>query len=101
MAAERTTGPSKQGRIRWLKTCGQQVLLLDLSYCSGDILLNLIRHAGQVIRAQSPRSTLVLADFTGVEWNADLVALVKGLATLDQPHVKRSAWVGSEALSQL
>ena len=95
------TEPTEKGRIRWLETRGQKVLLLDLSYCSGDTLLSLIRNAALVIRAQPPQSTLVLADFTGVEWNADLVALIKKVASLDQPHIKRSAWVGSDALSQL
>jgi hypothetical protein len=101
MAAERTTEPTKQGRIRWLETRGQQVLLLDLSYCSRDAITNLMRGAAQVIRAQPVTSTLVLADFTGIEWDADLVALVKELATLDQPHILRSAWVGSETLPQV
>jgi hypothetical protein len=101
MASEETTEPTKKGRIRWLETHGQKVLLVDLSYCSPESIANAIRNAGQVIRAQPLASTLVLADFTGVSWDPDLVSLIKEVAALDQPHVKRSAWVGSEALSQL
>jgi hypothetical protein len=101
MAAGRITEPPKPNRIRWLETQGQRVLLVDLSYCSGETIGNLIRNAAQVIRAQPLESTLVLGDFTGVRWDSDLVALIKEVASLDQPHIKRSAWVGSEALSQL
>jgi hypothetical protein len=97
--AEGTSGVA--GRIRWLDVEEHRVLLVDLSYCPGSAVVNLIRNAEQVIRAQPPESTLVLVDFTGVAWDADLVALIKEVARLDQPHIIRSAWVGSEALSEL
>ena len=101
MATGETTGPAQQSRIRWLDTEGHRVLLVDLSYYSGVRIANVIRDAGQVIRAQPLASTLVLRDFTGVGLDSDLVVLFKEVAPLDQPHIKRSAWVGTESLSQL
>src|SRR5437868_2088151 len=94
-------GPAKPDRIRWLDVEGERVLLVDLSYCPHFKVEELIRNAGQVIRSQPLGSTLVLADFTQAEVDLRLVALIKEVAALDQPHVKGSAWVGGESLSEL
>jgi hypothetical protein len=88
--------------IQWIDGGGgKQVLLVDLSYSTLERAQALITQAGTIIRSAPPDSVLILADFTGVEFNSDLVALVKQVATVDRPHVKRSAWVGSESLSQV
>jgi len=88
------------GRIRWITHEGQEVLLVDLSYCSPQSIGSLVAQAGETIRSQPLGSVLVLADFTTVQFNPALFEKIKEVGALDRPHVKRSAWVGSQALSK-
>ena len=41
-------------------------------------------------------SLLILADFTGAEFDKTIATRVKEVLTLDRPFVKKSAWVGAE-----
>ncbi len=60
------------GRIRWITHEGQQVLLVDLSYCSPENIESLVAQAVETIRSQPLGSVLVLADFTTVQFNPAL-----------------------------
>ena len=43
-------------------------------------------------------SLLLLADFTGSEFDRIAIERLKETAVFDRPHLKRSAWVGIEKL---
>jgi hypothetical protein len=44
---------------------------------------------------------LLLADFTGAQFERSAVEQLKRDTVLDRPHVKRSAWVGTETLPHI
>jgi hypothetical protein len=88
-------------KIRWLTHRRRQVLFLDCSYSSAAEVEEVVREAQQVITAQERGSVLVMADFTGVEFDREAVMRIKEVATVDRPFVQRSAWVGTESLPEV
>jgi hypothetical protein len=46
-------------------------------------------------------SVLLLADFTGAEFNRIAIDRLKEAAVFDRPHLKRSAWIGLESLPKV
>ncbi|MHB8214605.1 MAG: hypothetical protein ACYDDS_00875 [Candidatus Sulfotelmatobacter sp.] len=46
-------------------------------------------------------SVLLLADFTGAEFDRIAIERLKESAVFDRPHLKRSAWVGVEKLPKV
>jgi hypothetical protein len=44
---------------------------------------------------------LLLADFTGAEFDRIAIDRLKEAAVFDRPHLKRSAWVGLEKLPKV
>ncbi len=58
-------------------------------------MLDLVR--AEVAR-HAPGSLLILADFTGAQFDKTVATRMKEVLVLDRPFVKRSAWVGTESL---
>ena len=50
------------------------------------------------VARHAPGSMLILADFTGAEFDKDVAQKIKKVLVLDRPYVKRSAWIGTESL---
>jgi len=53
------------------------------------------------VTPQPKGSVLLLADFTGAEFDRDSVTALKESTVFDRPHIKRSAWVGTENLPKI
>src|SRR5436853_569007 len=52
--------------------------------------------------ATQPRgSVLLLADFTGSKFDKAAIEALKKATVFDRPHIKRSAWVGTEQLPKV
>jgi hypothetical protein len=85
-------------RIRFIEHKGKQILLIDLSRCSGDDLATIIRLVPSYVTSEPRESVLLLADFTGAEFDRIAIERLKESAVFDRPHLKRSAWVGTESL---
>jgi len=88
-------------RIRFITHHGKQVLLVDVSNCTTEEMVRL----GQLLPARlasEPRgSVLLLADFTGSKFDKTAFESLKQATVYDRPHLKRSAWVGTEALPKV
>ena len=85
-------------RIRFITHNGKQILLVDLSSCSPTEVERLVRSLPDHVTAQPLQSVLLCADFTGASFNDDTLRIMKEVAIFDKPHIKKTAWIGTESL---
>jgi hypothetical protein len=85
-------------RIRFITHQGKPILLVDISHCKAAEVKKISALVPTFVTAQPKGSVLLLADFTGAEFDRDAITLLKKGTVFDRPHLKRSAWVGTESL---
>jgi hypothetical protein len=88
-------------RIRFITHKGQQVLLVDVSNCTIEEMIALGRLLPTHLAAEPKGSVLLLADFSGSKFDKAAIESLKQATVYDRPHIKRSAWVGTEALPKV
>ena len=88
-------------RIRVIVHEGKQILLIDVSHCSAEEVRRLSELVPKFVTQYPKRSLLLLADFTGAEFDRDTFTVMKEGAVFDRPHIKKSAWVGIENLPKI
>jgi hypothetical protein len=87
-----------EDRIQFIEHRGKQVLLVDCSHCSPEELERLSKMVPSYVTAEPLGSVLLLADFTGARFDRSAVTSIKEGAVFDRPHIKKSAWIGTETL---
>ena len=85
-------------RIRFITRNDKQILLFDLSYCPPAEVEQLVRSLPDYVTAQPLESVLMFVDFTGASFNDDALRTMKEAAIFDKPHIKKTAWIGTESL---
>lgn len=90
-----------EDRIRFIEYQGKQILLVDLSHCSAREVEKMSRLVPSYVTSEPRDSVLLLADFTGAEFDRIAIDRLKEGAVFDRPHLKRSAWVGIESLPRV
>jgi hypothetical protein len=90
-----------EDRIRFIEHQGKQILLVDLSHCSASEVEKMARLVPSYVTSEPRESVLLLADFTGAEFDRIAIDRLKEGAVFDRPHLKRSAWVGIESLPKV
>src|SRR3989442_3437731 len=88
-------------RIRFITHEGKQILLEDLSNCSAAQADEICHMVPRFVTAQPKGSVLILGDFTGTKLDKKAFTTLKEAAVFDRPHIKRSAWVGTESLPKV
>jgi hypothetical protein len=88
-------------RIRFITHRGQQVLLVDVSNCTTAEMIALARVLPSHLADEPHGSVLLLADFTGSKFDKTAFESLKKAAVYDRPHIRRSAWVGVEAMPKV
>ena len=88
-------------RIRFIEHKGKQILLIDVSHCSADEVAQIARVVPSYVTSEPRGSVLLLADFTGAEFDRIAIDRLKEGTVFDKPHLKRSAWVGVESLPKV
>ena len=88
-------------RIRFITHKGKQVLVVDISNCTPEQVTKLAQLVAAQIAGEPRGSVLLLADFTGSKFDKAAVESLKQATVYDRPHLKRSAWVGTEALPKV
>ena len=88
-------------RIRFINHKGKQVLLVDVTNCTTEEMIKLARMVPKYLADETRGSVLLLADFTGSKFDKAAVESLKEAAVYDRPHLKRSAWVGTEGLPKI
>ena len=87
-----------EDRIRFIEHQGKKILFVDCSHCSADELEKLVRLVPSYVTEQPKGSVLLLADLTGAQFDRKAVEQMKQSAVFDRPHLKRSAWYGTDTL---
>lgn len=90
-----------ENRIRFIQHQGHSVLLVDLSGCSAPEVKRISGLIPKFVTTHPKHSLLILADFTGAEFDRDAVTTMKEGLVFDRPHVKKSAWIGTENLPKV
>lgn len=88
----------EEGRIRFISYEGKRILLVDVSNCPAAELEQIAALVPEYVTAEPKGSVLLLADFTGAEFDRDAVMQLKESTVFDRPHLKRSAWVGVDSM---
>jgi hypothetical protein len=88
-------------RIRFVTYKGQRVLLVDVTNCTTAQMIELARLVPTHVASEPRGSVLLLADFSGSKFDKPAFESLKEAVVYDRPHVKRSAWVGVEALPKI
>jgi hypothetical protein len=88
-------------RVRFTTHRGKEILLVDLTNCSAEEVIELLSEVQRMVTAQPRNSVLALGDLTGAEFSRAAVIRMKEVAVFDRPHVKRTAFVGAESLPRV
>lgn len=88
-------------RIRFISHKGKQVLLVDVSHCTAEQVAKISKLVPTFVTKQPRGSVLLLGDFTGAQVNRETAERLKQDTVFDRPHLKRSAWVGTEAIPRV
>jgi hypothetical protein len=84
--------------IRFISHENQRVLLINISNCAPEQISQICRLVPMYVSAEPPGSVLLLADFSGAKFDKNALASLKEATVYVRPHLKRSAWVGTESL---
>ena len=90
-----------EDRIRFIEHEGKRILLIDVSHCSAAELAKIAQIVPSYVETKPLGSVLLLADFTGAEFDRIAIDRLKESAVFDRPHLKQSAWVGTERLPKV
>jgi hypothetical protein len=90
-----------EDRIRFIEYKNKQILLIDVSRCNPEEVAKIALLVPSYVTAEPRGSVLLLADFTGAEFDRIAIDRLKEGAVFDRPHLKRSAWVGIEKLPKI
>jgi hypothetical protein len=90
-----------EDRIRFIEHQGKKILLIDLSNCSAAEVKRISELVPKFVTTHPKGSLLLLADFTGAEFDREAFATMKEGAVFDRPHIKKSAWVGTDNLPKV
>jgi len=90
-----------EDRIRFIEHRAMQILLVDVSHCTPAEVAKIVLLVPSYVTSEPRGSVRLLADFTGAEFDRIAIDRLKESAVFDRPHLKRSAWVGVEALPKV
>src|ERR1700691_3128393 len=90
-----------EDRIRFIEHQAMQILLVDISHCQPSEVATILLLVPSYVTSEPRGSVLLLADFTGAEFDRIAIDRIKESAVFDRPHLKRSAWVGIEKLPKV
>jgi hypothetical protein len=90
-----------EDRIGIVEHKGKKILLADLSHCTAREVEKMALVVPTYVTSEPRGSVLLLADFTGAEFDRVAIDRLKEAAVFDRPHLKRSAWVGIEKLPKV
>lgn len=85
-------------RVRFIEHKGKQILLVDVSHCSAAEVERISSLVPSFLSSEPKASVLVLGDFTGAEVTKQAAEKLKQSTVFDRPYLKRSAWVGTDAI---
>ena len=88
-------------RVRFITHQSKQILLVDLTDCNAEEVIELLTQVQRIVTAQPSNSVLTLSDLTGAQFSRAAITRMKEVAVFDRPYVKRAALVGAESLPKV
>ncbi len=88
-------------RVRFITHRGREILLVDLTNCTAEDVIESLSEVQRIVTAQPRNSVLALGDLTGAQFSRAAVTRMKEVAVFDRPHVKRTALVGAQSRPQV
>jgi hypothetical protein len=85
-------------RVRFIQHKDKRILLVDVSHCNAAEVEKISRLVPSFLSSEPKGSVLVLGDFTGAEVTKQAAERLKQDTVFDRPYLKRSAWVGTDAI---
>jgi len=85
-------------RLRFIKHKGCAIFIIDFSHTKVKESMLLLDQIKEIVARHDKGSMLILADFSGAEFDKNLGQRMKEVLAMDRPFVKKSAWVGTETL---
>jgi len=85
-------------RIRYITHREQKILLLDFTDCTAEEVARISDQVPDTVKQHPLESLMLLADFSRAQFSRESLEHVKIAAALNQPHLKRSAWVLTQNL---
>ena len=85
-------------RIQLLAHNKKVILLVDVSHCTPEEVQKISALLPKFVTQEPRESVLLLADFTGTKVDRPTAERLKQDMVFDRPHLKRSAWVGTEGI---
>jgi hypothetical protein len=87
-----------EDRIGFIEHQRKQILLVDMSHCTPAEVAKIALLVPSYVTSEPRGSVLLLADFSGAEFDRVAIDRLKESTVFDRPHLKRSAWVGIDKL---
>ncbi len=87
-----------EDRIGFIEHQRKQILLVDMSHCTPAEVAKIAVLVPSYVTSEPRGSVLLLADFSGAEFDRVAIDRLKESTVFDRPHLKRSAWVGIDKL---
>jgi hypothetical protein len=87
--------------ISFITYKGKQILLVDLSHRTAAEVEQVAKLVPAYVSTLAKNSVLLLADFTGIEFDREAFTRLKEATVFDRPYLKRSAWVGTDSLPKV
>jgi len=88
-------------RVRFITHKGKPILLVDVSHCTAEEVQKISPLVPGYVTGEPKQSVLLLADFTGCKIDRNAAERMKQDMVFDRPHLKRAAWVGTEAIPKV
>jgi len=88
-------------RVRFITHQSKQILLVDLTDCNAEEVIELLTQVQRIVTTQPRKSALTLCNLTGTQFSRAAVTRMKEVAVFDRPYVKRAAMVGAESLPKV
>ncbi len=88
-------------RIEFVAHKGKQVLVINFRDCTPEEVKSVTDKVERIVATQPKNSVLVVADFSGAQFDKDAVTRLKVVTTHDRPFIKRVAWVCPENLPEV
>ena len=85
-------------RVEFMDHKGKKVLVVDVTGCTPQEVILLATAVKNVVSAQAKGSVRLLADFTGAQFNKDVITRLKEATVADAPFIFKSAWVGTDSI---
>jgi hypothetical protein len=91
----------RMDRVRFITHRGKRILLIDLTSCSAEDVIERLTQVQRMVTAQPRNSVLTLCDLAGAQLSRAAFTRMKEVAVFDRPYVKRATLVGAESLPKV